>query len=158
PTSVARNNNSTRSNSTNDTTSRTTTNPGSTNHTSNTPKKSTQQKSTSAPAPKNDGSVLSAANSRLGDHYVSAGKRQGWYDCSGFVAWAYSQVGKNIPSYTGALQGIGTRVSQSNAKPGDLVFFRNGAHVGIYLGGTKFIGSQTSTGVAVADFSSGYWK
>src|SRR5699024_2704480 len=127
------------------------TNSGSTNHSSNTPKKSTK-----APAPKNSGSVLSAANSRLGDPYVSAGKRPGGFDCSGFVAWAYSQAGKNIPSYTGALQGIGTRVSQSNAKPGDLILFRNGANVEIYVSGTKFIISQTSTGVADADFSSGY--
>src|SRR5699024_12307227 len=99
PTFVARNNNSTRSNSTNETTSRTTTNSRSTNHSSNTPKKSTKQKSTSAHAPKNSRSVLSAANSRLGEPYVSAGTRPGGFDCSGFVAWEFSQAGKNIPSY-----------------------------------------------------------
>jgi len=30
--------------------------------------------------------------------------------------------------------------------------------VGIYIGGGRFIGSQTSTGVAVASMTSGYWK
>ena len=45
-------------------------------------------------------------------------------------------------------------------RPGDMVFFntyKTDGHVGIYLGGGKFIGSQSSTGVAVADMSSGYW-
>ena len=45
-------------------------------------------------------------------------------------------------------------------RPGDMVFFntyKTDGHVGIYLGGGKFIGSQSSTGVAVANMSSGYW-
>ena len=53
---------------------------------------------------------------------------------------------------------VGKKVSLSEAKPGDLVLFRNGGHVGIYLGNGKFIGAQNSTGVAEADMSSGYWK
>lgn len=106
-----------------------------------------------------NGSAISAGQSVLGTPYRSAGKGPGGFDCSGFVAWAYQSEGLSLPSYTGALAGVGQRVpSLSQAKPGDLVFFRGGAHVGIYLGGGKFIGSQTSTGVAVADMTSGYWK
>lgn len=85
----------------------------------------------------------------------------GLFDCSGFVSWAYAQAGISIPKSTGALVGTGKKVNFSEIRPGDLVFFNtNGAngHVGIYVGGGKFIGSQTSTGVAVADMSSGYWK
>lgn len=44
---------------------------------------------------------------------------------------------------------------------GDLVFFdtyKKNGHVGIYVGNGKFIGSQSSTGVAIADMSSGYYK
>jgi len=46
-------------------------------------------------------------------------------------------------------------------KTGDLVFFdtyKKDGHVGIYVGDGKFIGTQTSTGVAIADMSKGYWK
>lgn len=105
-----------------------------------------------------NGGAISAAQSRSGDPYVTAGKSPGGFDCSGLVAWAYGQEGVSLPSYTGALAGQGTKVpSLSQARAGDLVFFRGGAHVGIYLGGGKFIGSQSSTGVAVADMNSGYW-
>lgn len=105
-----------------------------------------------------NGSAIAAGRSVLGTPYRTAGKGPGGFDCSGFVAWAYQSEGLNLPSYTGALAGVGQRVpSLSQAKPGDLVFFRGGAHVGIYLGNGQFIGSQTSTGVAVADMTSGYW-
>ncbi len=46
-------------------------------------------------------------------------------------------------------------------KPGDVVFFdtyKTDGHVGIYIGDGKFIGAQSSTGVAIADMSKGYWK
>lgn len=105
-----------------------------------------------------NGTAINAGYSVVGTPYRSAGKGPGGFDCSGFVAWAYGQEGVSLPSYTGALIGKGSAVpSLSQAKPGDLVFFRGGSHVGIYLGGGKFIGSQSSTGVAVADMTSGYW-
>ncbi|WP_445488672.1 coiled-coil domain-containing protein [Niallia sp. 03133] len=85
----------------------------------------------------------------------------GLFDCSGFVHWAYAQAGYNIGSSTDALKNQGTRVSASELQPGDLVFFntyKTDGHVGIYVGGGKFIGSQSSTGVAIASMTSGYWK
>ena len=85
----------------------------------------------------------------------------GLFDCSGFVSWAYSQAGYSIPASTDALKNSGTRVSTSDMQPGDLVFFntyKTDGHVGIYVGGGKFIGSQSSTGVAIASMDSGYWK
>lgn len=106
-------------------------------------------------------SAISAGYSVIGTPYVWAGKSPGGFDCSGFVSWAYAQEGISIPSSTAGLSGVGTKISYSEAKPGDLVFFntyKTNGHVGIYLGGGKFIGAQNSTGVAVADMSSGYWK
>jgi len=85
----------------------------------------------------------------------------GLFDCSGFVHWAFAQAGVNVGSSTSALRHQGTAVSVNDMKPGDLVFFdtyKKDGHVGIYVGGGKFIGSQNSTGVAVADMSSGYWN
>lgn len=85
----------------------------------------------------------------------------GRFDCSGFVSWAFSQGGISLPSSTSSLRYSGSKVSPSDLKPGDLVFFdtyKKDGHVGIYIGGGRFIGSQTSTGVAVASMTSGYWK
>lgn len=44
---------------------------------------------------------------------------------------------------------------------GDMVFFdtyKKDGHVGIYVGNGKFIGAQSSTGVATVDMTKGYWK
>lgn len=84
----------------------------------------------------------------------------GYFDCSGFVSWAYRQAGVSLPASTDGLKYSGTQVSASQMQPGDLVFFntyKTDGHVGIYIGGGKFIGSQSSTGVAIANMSSGYW-
>src|SRR5699024_12457242 len=104
--------------------------------------------------------VMSTVHTKTGIRYTIAGKSSSsCFDCSGFVSWAYAQEGVNLLSYTGALASkVQSVPSLSQAKAGDLVFFRGGAHVGIYIGGGQFIGSQTSTGVAVASMTSGYWK
>ncbi|UII55594.1 NlpC/P60 family protein [Cytobacillus spongiae] len=112
--------------------------------------------------------VLAAGYKYIGNSvYVFGGGRNqydiqnGRFDCSGFVHFAFSQAGVRIGASTESLKNTGTPVSTSNMKPGDLVFFdtyKRDGHVGIYLGGGKFIGSQNSTGVAIADMTSGYWK
>ncbi len=111
--------------------------------------------------------ITTAGNRYIGNSvYVFGGGRSasdvaaGRFDCSGFVSWAYSQAGVSIGASTSALQSTGRKVSTSEMRPGDLIFFntyKTNGHVGIYLGGSSFIGSQNSTGVAVANFSSGYW-
>ncbi|MCL6571374.1 MAG: C40 family peptidase [Bacillus sp. (in: Bacteria)] len=112
--------------------------------------------------------VIQAGNKYIGNSvYVFGGGRNaydvanGRFDCSGFVSWAYRQAGINIGASTDSLKNTGTRVSMSEARPGDLVFFntyKTDGHVGIYLGGGKFIGSQSSTGVAIADMNSRYYS
>src|SRR5699024_422689 len=106
-------------------------------------------------------SAIQAGHTQTGTPYVTAGKGPGGFDCSGFVSWSFGQAGVSIPSSTAALQSVGSQVSYSSAQPGDLVFFntyKTNGHVGIYLGNGKFLGAQNSTGVAVADMTSGYWK
>lgn len=125
---------------------------------------SSSSSSVSYTMPTGSGSKSDAVNAGfkyIGVPYRHAGKTPNGFDCSGFVSWAYGQAGYSIPSSTSGLQYVGTKISYSDAQPGDLVFFntyKTNGHVGIYLGGGKFIGSQNSTGLAVADMTSGYWK
>ena len=106
------------------------------------------------------GSAIAAGKQFIGrSTYVYGAKNPGagQFDCSGFVQWAYEQEGVSLPRTASQMASSGTGVPYSQAKPGDLVIFRGGSHVGIYLGGGKFLGSQSSTGVAIADMNSGYW-
>ena len=87
--------------------------------------------------------------------------RNGKFDCSSFVHWAFGQAGIEIGTTTDSIKNNGRQVSKSELRSGDLVFFdtyKKDGHVGIYLGNGKFIGAQSSTGVAIADMSNGYWK
>ena len=115
-----------------------------------------------APAPAaNNGSLLGIAHSLKGIRYVYGGSTTAGFDCSGFTRYVFQQAGRSIPRSAAAQYSATSRVSRAQAQPGDLIFFslagRGVNHVGIYLGGGNFIGSQTSTGVAVASINSGYW-
>ncbi|MFS1298894.1 NlpC/P60 family protein [Streptosporangium longisporum] len=67
--------------------------------------------------------------------YVWGAEGPNSFDCSGLVMWAYQKVGISLPHYTGDQWTAGTRVSRSELRPGDLVFFYSDLHhVGIYIG------------------------
>jgi cell wall-associated NlpC family hydrolase len=89
--------------------------------------------------PSQYGGVVGIAMRYLGTPYVWGGASPGGFDCSGLVAYAYSQVGVSLPHYTGAQWNVGIGVSRSDLQPGDLVFFNGLGHVGIYIGGGQFI-------------------
>ncbi|SEM12248.1 NlpC/P60 family protein [Mesobacillus persicus] len=100
-------------------------------------------------------------------NYVYGGGRNaadianGRFDCSGFVHWAFSEANIEVGLTTDSLKHAGQPIPLSDLQPGDLVFFdtyKKDGHVGIYIGNGKFIGSQSSTGVAIADMTSGYWQ
>jgi len=107
------------------------------------------------------GKLISVGNRFIGNStYVWGAENPGahQFDCSGFVNWAYNQIGVSLGARsTSGLQFVGKQVS--TPQPGDLIFFFGGnSHVGIVIGGGKFIGSQSSTGVAIESYTSGYWK
>jgi peptidoglycan hydrolase CwlO-like protein len=109
--------------------------------------------------------LLSAAKRYIGHSKYEMGAMDpvhGVFDCSGFVNWAYQQIGINLGSRsTAGLQYVGRPVSRGELQPGDLVFFntyKTNGHVGIYIGGNQFIGSQSSTGVEIVSMNQSYWK
>jgi cell wall-associated NlpC family hydrolase len=93
---------------------------------------------TIAPPPTHGG-VVGVAMSYLGTPYVWGGGAPGGFDCSGLVAYAYSQVGVSLPHSSYAQYSAGVPVSRDQLQPGDLVFFDGLGHVGIYIGGDQFV-------------------
>ena len=104
-----------------------------------------------APSVSGSGSAKTAiaeASKYLGRSYVwGESNPSTGFDCSGLTQWSFKQAGISLPR-TAAQQYLATkRVSASEAKAGDLVFFSYGsgiAHVGIYLGGGRMLDAQNN--------------
>jgi peptidoglycan DL-endopeptidase CwlO len=93
----------------------------------------------SAPSAKGAAAVY-WAQTALGRPYVWAADGPNSFDCSGLTMWAYRKVGVSLPHYAAAQINRGTRISRSDLRPGDLVFFGSPIHhVGMYVGGGDFI-------------------
>src|SRR5574343_331961 len=76
----------------------------------------------------------------LGVPYVFGGSGSRGVDCSGLTAYVYKKVGVRLPHLAAAQWSFGRRVvDRWHLKPGDLVFFNNGGHVGLYIGNNKVI-------------------
>ncbi|WP_394436857.1 C40 family peptidase [Streptomyces sp. SGAir0957] len=78
--------------------------------------------------------ALNAAASQIGKPYVRGGTGPNSYDCSGLTQWAYAQAGAHISRVTYTQVNEGPHIGMSALKPGDLVFFNNTEHVGLYAG------------------------
>lgn len=92
-------------------------------------------------------------------------------DCSGFVWWAYEHAGLRFDGGTNTtgikassnIRRKGTGLSISDLNYGDIVYFNNGSHIGMYVDGGKFVGwNGTGTynyamGCQIKPMDSGYW-
>ncbi|MEU3980316.1 NlpC/P60 family protein [Streptomyces sp. NPDC026672] len=98
---------------------------------------------TGAPAAAPDSRAAAAvayAHGKLGSPYVWGATGPNAFDCSGLVQAAYRSAGVSLPRTTYAQINAGRRVSRSELRPGDLVFFYSGiSHVGIYVGHGRMI-------------------
>lgn len=95
--------------------------------------------------------------------YGAESPREG-FDCSGLVYYVYGQFGYKLERRASLqYKNNGTTVSKSKLQVGDLVFFSsNGGvsvtHVGIYIGGNKFVHASNSTvGVIISDLTTNYY-
>ncbi len=92
------------------------------------------------PRPSKGAAAISAAMSVRGTAYRWGGAGKGGFDCSGLMLWSFKKVGITLPRTSRAQSRIGTPVSRSDLRPGDLVFFyRPVSHVGLYVGGGKVV-------------------
>jgi cell wall-associated NlpC family hydrolase len=77
--------------------------------------------------------VVRVAKKYAGARYIRGGSTPAGFDCSGFTSYVYARVGIKLPHSAFKQGHMGKRIPRSKARPGDLVVFANGSHVGIYL-------------------------
>lgn len=100
-----------------------------------------------------------------GRPYKWGGSTPAGFDCSGFITYVFDQVfGVGNPPRMTAEGLHNSRLFvqvRDEPKPGDLVFFSDGGtlatHVAIIASGHRFLGSQSSTGVAYVHLDNPYW-
>ncbi len=78
--------------------------------------------------------ALSAGEQKIGAPYIYGNTGPTSFDCSGFVMWAYAQAGVSLPRTSQEQENVGPHLSASQLRPGDLVIFYGGDHVGLYAG------------------------
>ena len=92
------------------------------------------------PASGRSAAALAAARSALGRPYVWGANGPSGFDCSGLTQWAYAQAGVGLPRTSQAQRYAGRQIPLSEARPGDLVAYRDDAsHIGMYAGNGQVI-------------------
>lgn len=110
--------------------------------------------------------VLHTLNAQFNEwqsvRYQLGGLSKNGIDCSGFVSVVYRQgFGIHLPRTTAQQAKLGHNIQQRRLRPGDLVFFKTGKtkrHVGIYIGGRRFIHASTTKGVTTSSLDNPYWS
>lgn len=79
-------------------------------------------------------------------------------DCSGFVLSVFKKYGVTLSHSSRAQANEGVKISISELKPGDLVFYSNGSgtinHVAIYIGGGQVIhASSPKSGIKISKYN-----
>jgi cell wall-associated NlpC family hydrolase len=102
--------------------------------------------------------ALQVAKAQLGKSYVYGAAGPDHFDCSGLTMYAYGQAGVSLPHYTGDQYNQGHHVPESDLQPGDLVFFDNLGHEGMYIGNGNFIHAPHTGDVVKISPIAGYWQ
>lgn len=102
--------------------------------------------------------LVNYAKQFLGNPYVWGGTSlTNGADCSGFAQSVFKNYGVSLPRTSAAQSAVGTKVSLSEAQPGDLIFYANNGrvnHVAIYIGGGQVIhASNARTGIKISNAS-----
>ena len=101
-------------------------------------------------------SVVSYALQFVGNRYVWGGTSlENGIDCSGFTMRILGKYGISLPHSTKAQPSYGTKISASEAQPGDLFFYGSGrsiSHVAIYIGNGQIVhASNKRDGIKVSN-------
>jgi hypothetical protein len=109
--------------------------------------------------------IVNFARTALGTTYRWGGDDlKAGVDCSGLVQQVFGRYGIYVPRTTYEQINVGANVPVDKLQPGDLVFFdtepnnKGADHVGIYLGGGKFIHApHTGDVVKISSLSDSYY-
>ena len=110
--------------------------------------------------------MIRCAEQFLGYPYVWGGSSpQTSFDCSGFVSYVINNCGNGWSVGRQTANGLlncCTRIPESEAKPGDLIFFQGtyntsgASHVGIYVGNGMMI--HCGNPIQYASINTSYWR
>lgn len=109
--------------------------------------------------------IIAKAEKSLGVAYQWGGTNlSSGVDCSGLVQAVFGSFGIDLPRTTYDQINVGASVPVAKLQPGDLLFFdtekatKGADHVGIYIGGGKFIQApHTGAKVSIASLSDSYY-
>ena len=114
-------------------------------------------------------SLLDFAERHLHIPYRSGGTTKKGFDCSGFVRYCFSKWDISLPHSSAAQAKEGEKIDLSQARPGDLIFFKGSSvkssqvgHVGIITEVTpnyvRFIHSAFQGGIRYDLLSADYYR
>jgi cell wall-associated NlpC family hydrolase len=84
--------------------------------------------------------VIDIANNYGGVPYARGGTTPKGFDCSGYTQYVFAQMGISLPRVAASQYNWAEKISVSDRKPGDLMFWSGGGgiyHVAIYAGDDK---------------------
>jgi len=107
--------------------------------------------------------AASSALKMIGKPYRYGGSSPSGFDCSGLVMYSYRQAGLALPHNTDKQRVAARPIRVAELRPGDLLFFnqegKKYGHVGIYVGGGKFVHAPSSGKSVRSDrLDSPYWR
>lgn len=93
--------------------------------------------------------VVDLAMSYVGYPYVFGAEGPNKFDCSGLIYWVFKEAGE-LPRIGGSRMGATSYMrwfvargrwskDEADARPGDLVVWKNGHHIGIYMGPNRAV-------------------
>jgi hypothetical protein len=97
--------------------------------------------------------IIAVAKKQLGDPWRYGANGPTAFDCSGLALYAFRKAGDSAAIANGRYRSAAAiyawfksrgLASRTNPKPGDLVVWGRGSHIGIYIGGGKAISTLTS--------------
>jgi len=103
------------------------------------------------------------AASMVGKPYRYGGHTPQGFDCSGLVYFSFKRAGMDVPRSTETQRDKSRKVPPARLARGDLLFFNQegkfSSHVGIYLGGNRFVHAPSSgKRVRVDRLTDAYWQ
>jgi len=111
--------------------------------------------------------LIATASENIGTRYRSGGTTKDGFDCSGLMCYTFGNNDIKLPRSSNEMAEYGLKIDSTNAKKGDLIFFKTRGsrkinHVGMVVevldGEIKFIHSATHGGVIISSTKESYYE